>query len=108
MIAVTELEAQHRAMWASGHYPRMVETFLLPLGPRLVDACGIGPGDRVLDVAADTGNATIPAAKRGAHAEASDLPPALLDAGQTPTGWTSSGFAPTPRSRRSSPSRSTS
>ena len=50
-----ELKTRHRAMWASGDYPRMVERFLLPLGPRLVDACGIGAGDRVLDVAAGTG-----------------------------------------------------
>ena len=33
-----ELKARHRAMWASGDYPSMVETFLLPLGPRLVEA----------------------------------------------------------------------
>jgi len=39
-------------MWASGDYPSMVETFLLPLGPRLVQACAIGPGMSVLDVAA--------------------------------------------------------
>ena len=62
----TELKAKHRAMWASGDYPTMVETFLLPLGPRLVEASGIGPGDRVLDVAAGTGNASLPAAERGA------------------------------------------
>ena len=61
------LKARHRAMWASGDYPSMVETFLLPLGPRLVEACGIGPGMRVLDVAAGTGNASIPAAQRGAE-----------------------------------------
>ena len=36
-----ELKSRHRAMWASGDYPSMVETFLLPLGPRLVDAGGI-------------------------------------------------------------------
>lgn len=78
----TELKARHRAMWASGDYPTMVETFLLPLGPRLVDACGIEAGMRVLDVATGTGNAAIPAAQRGATVTASDLTPELLDAGR--------------------------
>ena len=77
-----ELKARHRAMWASGNYPSMVETFLLPLGPRLVEACGIGPGMHVLDVAAGTGNASIPAAQRGARVTASDLTPELLEAGR--------------------------
>jgi SAM-dependent methyltransferase len=77
-----QLKARHRAMWASGDYPSMVETFLTPLGPRLVDACEIGPGDRVLDVAAGTGNASIPAAERGAAVTASDLTPELFDAGR--------------------------
>ena len=62
----SELKARHAAMWASGDYPSMVETFLLPLGPRLVDACDLGPGIRVLDVAAGTGNASLPAAARPA------------------------------------------
>jgi SAM-dependent methyltransferase len=69
-------------MWASGNYPSMVETFLLPLGPRLVDALDIAAGARVLDVAAGTGNAAIPAAQRGARVTASDLTPELLDAGR--------------------------
>ena len=69
-------------MWASGDYPSMVETFLLPLGPTLVEACGIGPGMRVLDVAAGTGNASLPAAERGASVTASDLTPELLEAGR--------------------------
>jgi SAM-dependent methyltransferase len=77
-----ELKARHRAMWASGDYPSMVETFLTPLGPRLVDACGIEPGMRVLDVGAGTGNASIPAAERGAIVTASDLTPELLEAGR--------------------------
>jgi 2-polyprenyl-3-methyl-5-hydroxy-6-metoxy-1,4-benzoquinol methylase len=77
-----ELKARHRAMWASGDYPSMVETFLTPLGPRLVEACGIEPGKRVLDVAAGTGNAAIPAAARGASVTASDLTPELLEAGR--------------------------
>ena len=78
----SELKARHRAMWASGDYPSMVETFLLPLGPRLVEACGILPGMRVLDVAAGTGNASLPAAERGAKVTASDLTPELLEAGR--------------------------
>lgn len=65
--ADSELKARHRKMWASGDYPSMVETFLLPLGPTLVEACGITAGMRVLDVAAGTGNASIPAAKTGAE-----------------------------------------
>jgi SAM-dependent methyltransferase len=78
----SELKARHRAMWASGDYPDMVETFLLPLGPRLVEASGIGAGVLVLDVAAGTGNASIPAAKAGAQVTASDLTPELLQAGR--------------------------
>lgn len=85
MTAITdadrELKARHRAMWASGDYPHMVETFLLPLGPALVDAARIGAGVSVLDVAAGTGNASLPAAERGAHVTASDLTPELLQAG---------------------------
>ncbi len=77
-----ELKARHAKMWASGDYPQMVETFLLPLGPVLVEACGIGPGKRVLDVAAGTGNASIPAAQAGADVIASDLTPELLEAGK--------------------------
>jgi SAM-dependent methyltransferase len=80
--ADSELKARHRAMWASGDYPIMVDTFLLPIGPRLVEACGITAGTRVLDVAAGTGNASIPAARTGAAVTASDLTPELLDAGR--------------------------
>src|SRR5918997_2810065 len=80
----SELKVKHAAMWASGDYPGMVETFLTPLGPRLVGALPIETGTRVLDVAAGTGNASIPAAERGAHVTASDLTPELLQAGQRP------------------------
>ena len=77
-----ELKAKHRAIWASGDYPAMVETFLLPLGARLVAASGIGPGRRVLDVGAGTGNASLPAAATGARVTAGDLTPELLDVGR--------------------------
>src|SRR3954462_7641631 len=79
-----ELKARHRSMWASGNYPSMVETFLLPLGPRLVDAPHPPRGAQVLDVAAGPGNASIPAAQRGARVTASDLTPELLEAGPPP------------------------
>jgi SAM-dependent methyltransferase len=78
----SDLKARHRKMWASGDYPSMVDTFLLPLGPRLVEACEIAPGTRVLDVAAGTGNASIPAAQGGARVTASDLTPELFEAGR--------------------------
>ena len=78
----TELKTRHRTMWASGDYPAMVETFLLPLGPTLVEAAGIGSGMKVLDVAAGTGNASLPAVEAGADVTASDLTPELLEAGR--------------------------
>lgn len=73
---------KHRAMWASGDYPRLAAELVAPLGPVLVEATGIGSGDRVLDVAAGTGNAAIPAAQTGASVIASDLCPELLEAGR--------------------------
>src|SRR4051794_14511305 len=79
--ADAEIKARHRKMWASGDYPSMASSWLVPLGPRLVDACGIGPGMRVLDVGAGTGNASLPAAERGATVTASDLTPEQLAAG---------------------------
>lgn len=72
---------KHRAMWATGDYPRLAAELVSPLGPVLVQATGIGPGDRVLDVAAGTGNAAIPAAATKASVVASDLCPDLLEAG---------------------------
>ena len=77
-----ELKTRHRAMWASGDYPSMVETFLLPLGPQLAEAVGGAPDMRLLDVGAGTGNASIAAAQRGASVVASDLTPELFEAGK--------------------------
>jgi ubiquinone/menaquinone biosynthesis C-methylase UbiE len=75
------LKAKHRAMWASGDYPALASDLIWALGPRLVDALDVRSGERVLDVAAGTGNAAIPAALRGADVVASDLTPELFGPG---------------------------
>jgi ubiquinone/menaquinone biosynthesis C-methylase UbiE len=77
-----EQAATHSAMWALGDYALMAEEVMAPLGPILVDATGIGPGHRVLDVAAGSGNISIPAAKAGAAVVSSDLTPELLSRSQ--------------------------
>lgn len=79
---VNDIEAKHRALWALGDYAAIAADVVAPLGPELVSACGIGPGDRVLDVAAGTGNAAIPAADTGARVVASDLCPQLVQRGR--------------------------
>lgn len=76
------LKARHRAMWASGDYPRIAAEVVAPLGQVLVEAAGVVAGQRVLDVGAGSGNASVPAARRGADVVASDLTPELFDAGR--------------------------
>jgi SAM-dependent methyltransferase len=85
-VANRELAAKHRAMWAAGDYPKLAAELVAPLGPVLVEACGIRSGERVLDVAAGTGNAAIPAALAGATVVASDLTPELLEHGRATAG----------------------
>lgn len=76
------LKARHRAMWALGDYASVATEVIASLGVALVEAAGVRPGDRVLDVAAGTGNAALPAAAAGAQVTASDLTPELLDIGR--------------------------
>jgi SAM-dependent methyltransferase len=85
MDAVTadrELEAKHRALWALGDYSTIADEVVAPLGAVLVSATAIAPGEKVLDVAAGTGNAAFPAAATGATVIASDLCPELLEHGR--------------------------
>jgi len=69
-------------VWALGDYHRFAKEMVWGVGPELVAACGIGPGQRVLDVAAGTGNVAIRAAEAGADVVASDLTPESLEAGR--------------------------
>ena len=76
------LKAKHRTMWALGDYPAVAADLIPELGPVVVEATGVRAGDRVLDVAAGTGNAAVPAAATGADVTASDLTPELFEAGR--------------------------
>jgi len=76
------VRTKHRALWASGDYPAVADQVIPTLGAVLVEACDVGPGDRVLDVGAGSGNAAIPAALAGADVVASDLAPELLEQGR--------------------------
>ena len=71
-----------REMWAQGDYHTFATALVWEIGPVLVGACGIGPGQHVLDVAAGTGNVAIRAAETGASVVASDLTPENFPAGQ--------------------------
>ncbi len=76
------LKDRHRAMWGLGDYPAVARDVIPELGPVLVAAAGVQRGERVLDVAAGSGNAAVPAALTGADVVASDLTPELFDAGR--------------------------
>jgi SAM-dependent methyltransferase len=77
-----EFKAGQRAMWALGDYHEFARRSLWGFGQQLVEACGIGPGQRVLDVAAGSGNVAIRAAQAGAEVVASDLTPENFEAGR--------------------------
>lgn len=80
--ADSRLKAMHRQMWASGDYTRVADVVIPTLGRHLGEASGIGPGDRVIDIGAGAGNASLPAARAGAVVVATDLTPELLDSGR--------------------------
>lgn len=76
------LKSTHRAMWSLGDYAAVAAEIIPHLGATLIEACEIKEAVRVLDVAAGTGNAAIPAAMAGANVVACDLAPKLLEAGR--------------------------
>jgi ubiquinone/menaquinone biosynthesis C-methylase UbiE len=77
-----QVKTAARRMWALGDYHAFAKATIWEVGRVLVEACGVGPGQRVLDVAAGTGNTAIRAAEAGAHVVASDLTPENFDAGR--------------------------
>ena len=75
------IKQKQQATWASGDFA-VVGTTLQIVGESLAEAVDIRAGERVLDVAAGNGNATLAAARRFADVTSTDYVPALLDKGR--------------------------
>jgi len=75
------IKQRQQATWASGDYA-VVGTTLQIVGEQLAEAVDIRAGERVLDVAAGNGNASLAAARRFAEVTSTDYVPALLDKGR--------------------------
>ena len=75
-------KAEVRRAWGLGDYHRFASDLVWHLGAELVTACGIRAADRVLDVAAGSGNTALRAGETGASVVASDLTPENFAAGR--------------------------
>jgi ubiquinone/menaquinone biosynthesis C-methylase UbiE len=75
------VKARQQAMWASGDFA-VIGTTLQIVGELLCETVDLRAGERVLDVAAGNGNATLAAARRFAQVTSTDYVPALLDRGR--------------------------
>jgi len=77
----TAIKQRQQATWASGDFA-VIGTTLQIVGESLAEAADVRAGERVLDVAAGNGNATLAAARRFAEVTSTDYVPALLDKGR--------------------------
>lgn len=74
------LKARQQLAWGSGDYA-VIGTTLQIVGEQLAEACDLCTDERVLDVAAGNGNATLAAARRGCKVTSTDYVSALLERG---------------------------
>jgi ubiquinone/menaquinone biosynthesis C-methylase UbiE len=72
------LKSRQQLAWASGDYS-VIGTTLQLVGEQLAEACDLRYEERVLDVAAGNGNATLAAARRGCKVTSTDYVASLLD-----------------------------
>jgi SAM-dependent methyltransferase len=75
------IKARQQLTWASGDFGRVGVT-LQVVGEALCEAVGVNAGERVLDVAAGNGNASLAAARRFATVTSTDYVPHLLEQGR--------------------------
>ena len=78
---LSAIKTKQQAMWASGDFA-VIGTTLQIVGELLCESVDVGGGERVLDVAAGNGNATLAAARRFARVTSTDYVPALLEGGR--------------------------
>jgi ubiquinone/menaquinone biosynthesis C-methylase UbiE len=76
-IDLEAVKARHQGAWSSGDYA-VVGTTLQIVGEELCEALDVRSGQKVLDVAAGNGNASLAAARRWCSVVATDYVPALL------------------------------
>ncbi len=81
MPDLVAVKAKQQATWASGDYA-IIGTTLQIVGETLCEAVDVRSGQRVLDVAAGNGNATLAAARRFADVVSSDYVGTLLQRGR--------------------------
>lgn len=75
------LKTRQQSTWSSGDYA-VVGTTLQIVGEQLCEALDVRAGQKVLDVAAGNGNATLAAARRWCDVTSTDYVPALLSRGR--------------------------
>src|SRR5215217_1067776 len=78
---LTAVKNRQQATWSSGDYA-VIGTTLAITGELLCEAVDLRPDQRVLDVAAGNGNATLAAARRWADVTSTDYVAALLERGR--------------------------
>ena len=81
MPSLAAIKARQQQTWGSGDYA-VIGTTLSITGELLCEAVDLRPGERVLDVAAGNGNATLAAARRWAEVTSTDYVAALLEQGR--------------------------
>src|SRR6187551_410361 len=81
VAAASSIKARQQAMWASGDFA-VIGTTLQIVGETLCEAIDLRSTQRVLDVAAGNGNATLAAARRFAEVVSTDYVGALLERGK--------------------------
>ncbi len=75
------LKSRQQSAWASGDYS-VIGARLQIVGENLCEALDLRSGEKVLDIAAGNGNATLAAARRWAEVTSTDYVPELLERGR--------------------------